>query len=230
MWMRCLLLAVLVLPGMQPARCRTAKKTVAKQETPYTLREVWTLNATYRDREHGVRFRYPSVWKAGTQFSYWGPILSSLSGAPYHARPIASFGYNEGGFPRSRVVGPYSDTNLEAVDVVYTAIPAKSDAGCRAQASSMVGWFPDSGMQKHPPVVFGGRSFAVYDVGAAGMSQWIEGKLYATYAGGTCYLFETDLAAAQDGVLDHIPALTKAQYQSIHEHLLDMMKTVRIAR
>lgn len=230
MWIRCLLVAVLALPVMTQEGCHKAKETVAKGKTPYTLQQVWALNATYRDRKHGVRFRYPSVWKARTQFSYWAPILNSLSETPYKAKPIAGFGYSEGGFPRSKVEGPYSNTNLESVDMVYAAIPAKSDAGCEAEASSFVRAFPDSDRHKHPAVVFGGRSFAVYDVGEAGMSQWIEGKLYATYAGGTCYLFETDLAAAQDGVLDHIPALTKAQYQSIHEHLLEIMKTVRIAR
>jgi hypothetical protein len=227
---RSLRIALLALPVMTAVACHKAKDSTVKAKTPYTLRQVWTLNATYRDREHGVSFRYPSVWKAGTQFSYWAPILSSLSGAPYKARPIAGFGYSEGAFPRPKVVGPYSDTNLESVDMVYAAVPAKSGAGCQTTASLIVKGFSDSGMHKHPPVVFGGRSYAVYDVGGAGMSQWIEGKLYATYAGGTCYLFETDLAAAHDGVLDHIPALTQAQYRSIHEHLLEIMKTVRIAR
>lgn len=230
MWIRCLLVVVLSLPVMMQASCRKAKKTVAKRKAPYTLRQVWTLNATYRDRKNGVSFRYPPVWKAGTQFSYWAPILSSPTSIPPKFKPIAGFGYSEGGFPRQSVVGPYSNTNLESFDIVYAAIPAKSSAGCQAKASSIVRAFPDSDLHKHPSVIFGGRSFFVYDVGAAGMSQWIRGKLYATYAGDSCYLFETDVAAAQDGVLDHIPALTQAQYKSIDEHLVDIMKTVRIAR
>jgi hypothetical protein len=34
--------------------------------------------------------------------------------------PIAGFGYEEGGFPRERVIGPYSATNLEGFGVSST--------------------------------------------------------------------------------------------------------------
>jgi len=60
------------------------------------------------------------------------------------------------------------------------------------------------------------------------MSQSIAGRLYATYVGQTCYLFETDTAVASPGALDDIQALTPAQLRSIDMHLLGIMKSVRI--
>jgi hypothetical protein len=62
---------------------------------PFTLAQIWTLDATYTDRLHGVTFRYPSVWRAETQFGYHPPALTMSV-----ERPIAGFGYEEGGFPR----------------------------------------------------------------------------------------------------------------------------------
>jgi len=44
-----------------------------------------------------------------------------------------------------------------------------------------------------------------------------------------CYLFETDVATASPRVLDGIQALTPAQERFINAHLLDIMKSVRIA-
>ncbi len=60
------------------------------------------------------------------------------------------------------------------------------------------------------------------------MSQSISGTLYAVYVGPTCYLFETDMAVVSPGVVDNIQALTPAQLDSIHEHLLEVMKTVQV--
>jgi hypothetical protein len=192
-------------------------QTPAQPATPLTLTQVWTLDATYIDDQHGVTFRYPSAWKATTQFAYHPPALT-VSGAA----PIAGFGYSEGGFPRDRIVGPYAGTNLEGVGVVYSAVPAASAAECEAKAASL------SDSPKHSQIVFGHRSFSVYEIGGAGMSQSIAGELYATYVGHTCYLFETDMATASPGVLDGIQALTSAELRYIGTHLLGIMKSVRI--
>jgi hypothetical protein len=183
-----------------------------------TLTQVWTLNGTYNDQQQGVSFRYPAVWQATTQFGYHPPALTRLD----EAKPIAGFAYSEGDFPRSRLRGPYAATNLEGIGVVYSALPATSLAECKAKAASL------SETPELAPVVFGDRSFSVYETGSAGMSQSISGKLYATYAGPTCYLFETDVAVISPGVVDGIQALTPAQLDFINTHLLDIMKSVRI--
>jgi hypothetical protein len=186
----------------------------AQPAKPLTLTQVWTLDATYTDHQHGVTFRYPSAWEATTQFAYHSPALTVSE-----ATPIAGFGYSEGGFPRDRIVGPYAEMNLEGVGIVYSAVPAASAAECEAKAASL------SDSPKHSQVMFGHRSFSVYETGEAGMSQSIGGELYATYVGSTCYLFETDVAVAS---LDDIQALTPAQLRYIDIHLLDIMKSVRI--
>ena len=192
-------------------------QTPAQPAKPLTLTQVWTLDATYTDHQHGVTFRYPSDWEATTQFAYVPPALT-LS----EATPIAGFGYSEGGFPRHQIVGPYAGTNLEGVGMVYSAVPVASGAGCEAKAASL------SDSPKHSQVIFGHRSFSVYETGGAGMSSSIAGELYATYVGSTCYLFETDVAVASPGALDDIQALTPAQLRYIDIHLLDIMKSVRI--
>jgi hypothetical protein len=192
-------------------------QTPAQPAKPLTLTQVWTLDATYTDDQHGVTFRYPSAWKATTQFAYNPPALTASGAAP-----IAGFGYSEGGFPRERIVGPYAGTNLEGVGIVYSAVPAASAAECEAKAASL------SDSPKHSRIAIQHRSFSVYETGGAAMSQSIEGELYATYVGHTCYLFETDIATASLGALDDIQALTSAEFRHIDIHLLGIMKSVRI--
>jgi hypothetical protein len=208
-----LALRLLALPsGQEPGHAPS------EPQTPLTLAQVWTLNGTYNDPQHGVSFRYPAVWQATTQFAYHPPALVQSD----VAKPIAGFGYSEGGFPRMHAVGPYAGTNLEGVGLVYSTVPAASVAVCKARAASM------SGTSEGSPVTFGDRSFSVFATGSAGMSQSVSGKLYATYAAPTCYLFETDMAMVSPGVVDNIQALTLAQLRSIDTHLRDIMKTVRI--
>ena len=184
---------------------------------PLTLAQVWSLNAAYTDPQHGVSFRYPSAWKPATQFGYHLPALT------LEDKPIAGFGYQEGGFPRQRVVGPYSATNLEGFGIVYAAAPAASAGACQAKAAAL------AETQEHRTLTFNGRPFTAYETAEGGMSQAISGNLYAAYVQPVCYLFETDVAIALPGALDGIPALTPAQSRSITAHLLDIMKSVRIA-
>jgi hypothetical protein len=200
-----------------------AKHDVWQPAKPFTLTQVWALGATYTDPVRGVAFRHPSVWKAETEFGYHPGALALST-------PIAGFGYEEGGFPRDSVVGPYTKTNLEGFGIVYSAVPVKDSAACDAWASSAANGddSPSANAGKHRRAVFGGRSFSTYEYVQAGMSQETSGELYATYARGICYLFETDVATASPGSLDDIDALTPAQNRGIDRHLLEIMKSVRI--
>ncbi len=185
---------------------------------PFTIAQVWTLNATYRDPQHGVTFQYPSVWEKETQFGYEGSALKDLS-----SKPIAGFGYEEGGFPRDRIIGPYSSTNLEGFGIVYFAIKAASADQCERLAASL------STDAKRRTIAIAGRSFRVFEVGEAGMSQGFYGDLYATFINQICYLFETDVVSASAAVADDVSALTPGQSHSIDANLLRIMKSVRIA-
>jgi hypothetical protein len=55
------------------------------------MAQVWTLNATYTDRNYGVMFRHPRVWQATTQSGYLASALDQSDAA----KPIAGFGYSE---------------------------------------------------------------------------------------------------------------------------------------
>jgi hypothetical protein len=185
---------------------------------PLTLSQVWTLDGAYNDPQNGVSFHYPRTWQPETGFAQQQPLLNQSE-----AKPVAGFGYSEGGFPRSRVVGPYSATNLEGVGVVYSVVPAAGAAACEKKAAAV------SGSSKGPRVDFGGRLFSVYATAEAGMSQSLTGKLYATYSGAHCYLFETDVAVVSPGVVDGVTVLTPSQQQAIDAGLAAIMQSVRIA-
>jgi hypothetical protein len=217
--LRVFLAASLVLPLAAQVTGQEAARTASQPAKPLALAQVWMLNTTYADPQHGVTFRRPGVWQATSQSGYLGSSLAQ-SGA---AGPIAGFAYDEGGFPRSAAVGPYTATNLERIGIVYSAVHAATVDTCEAIAASV------SQTPKHTQVLFAGRSFSAYTTGSASMSHSIYVNLYATYLAPTCYLFETDVAVVSPGVVDGIQALTSTQLGSIHNHLLQIMQTVRIA-
>ena len=191
---------------------------LATSARPFTLKEVWALDATYVDQTHGVIFRYPSIWKAETQFGYHPPALIEREGS----KPTAGFGYEEGGFPRGHIFGPYSSTNLEGFGIVYSAVSAANASACETEASSV------SEAHEHRAVAVGKRSFSEYDTGEGGMSQSNWGRLYATYSRATCYLFETDIATSS-GALDEFRSLSPEELDFINEHLFGIIESVRIA-
>jgi hypothetical protein len=209
---------LLILPGG-----KVVAQNAADSPKPYTMAQVWTLDATYTDAQHGVTFRYPSVWKAGTEFGYHPGALAM-------ATPIAGFGFEEDGFPRDRPRGPYAKNNVEGFGILYSAVAAASSRACEDSATGVVGDYA-GGKDTSPPkhVVFGGRRFSDRQIAEAGMSQSTSGELYATWAKGTCYLFEIDLSMASIGALDDIDELTSAQADEIWRRLTGIMKTVRIA-
>jgi hypothetical protein len=188
---------------------------------PLTLKEVWVLDATCTDQQHGVTFRYPSAWKAAAQFGYRPPALTESD----IAKPIAGFGYEEGGFPRDHIVGPYSANKLEGFGIVYSAIPAADASACETTASSRA----ETKTPEHRPLIFNGRSFSEHHTGQAGMSQSNSGRLYAIYVRPTCYLFETDVAAFS-GTLDSVRTLSPDRLRFIEDGLLKIMKSVHIAQ
>ncbi len=194
------------------------QQTPGRFANPLTLARVWSLDATYTDAEHGVTFRYPSVWEADTHLAYVPPALSM----PSSEKPIAGFGYELDSSLREGNVAPYSRTNLEGFGIVYSVIAKGSSAECKAFAASL-----SETPQSHTAVL-AGRSFWVYKTFNFGMMQSTSGKLYATYTNQMCYLFETDVAAVSVGGLENVRELTSAQSYSIDLHLLNIMKSVRI--
>jgi hypothetical protein len=207
--------AILLLVVQSPVY--SGQTESSSRRKPPTLTQIWALDATYTDPNHGVTFRYPSVWRAATQFGYHPPALKD-SFAP----PIAGFAYDLDGFPHDPQIGPYASTNLEGVGVLYSAIDSASAAECKKKAASL------SDVSGQHRVVIDGRPFSVYETGEEGMSQSISGSLYSTYANHSCYLFETDVTLASEGSLDDVQGLTTPQLSFIFAHLQNIMKSVRI--
>ena len=212
---------------------QAAVSTPAASPHPSFMKRLWTLNGRYVDAKHGVSFRYPSAWSAGVQFGYWPPSLTTSE----NGKPIAGFGYETGGFPRSDTAGPYAQTTLEGFGIVYTALPASSAATCEAHASAIA----TSALAT--PAHFGGRRFSARETGAGGMSQSSSGTLYSTYTNATCYLFEINETAVGEQVADDVDAeeqagenapaifltgISNAQSRTIDDGLLNIMRSVRI--
>ncbi|MGI4826617.1 MAG: hypothetical protein ACRYFU_00240 [Janthinobacterium lividum] len=183
-----------------------------------TIDQVWSLNATYKDQQHGVSFSYPATWMATTQYAYHQPALSQSE----DVKPIAGFGYSEGGFPRDQIVGPYSPTTIEGFGIAYSAVPAESESKCNDKAASL------ADKPSHRRVKILGRGYSVYGTSSAGMSQGISGDLYVTYVRPTCYLFEVNVAEVSIGVVDDLKQLTPKQTQELTDHLLKLVKTIHI--
>jgi hypothetical protein len=74
--LRALPTASLILLLVVQASGQDLTQTPAQPAKPLTLTQVWTLDATYTDHQHGVTFRYPSAWEATTQFAYHPPALT----------------------------------------------------------------------------------------------------------------------------------------------------------
>jgi hypothetical protein len=208
--MRNLLSALTVLLILVLAAAMRGQLSPARPLKPLTLSQVWALDATYTDPDHGVTFRYPSIWRAATQFGYIPPALSTLV-----EKPIAGFAYDH-------LMGPYTATNLQGFGIVYSAIPAADFAECKTFAASL------SETPTRRTIVLGSRSFWVYETSEGAMMSVTSGNLYATYAKDTCYLFETGVAATSEKALDNVPPLPPAQHRSIDQHMLNIMKSVRI--
>lgn len=207
-----LLSALLPFSAQKPAHQPTTK--------PLTIRQVWTMDATYTDRKHGVTFHYPSVWQPATQFGYDPPALSQQ--ADPDNNPIAGFGYAVAGFGSENARGPYARTNLEGFGFVYSAVASPSESDCDFRAASLA----DTPRVTH--VTLGSRSFSVRTTSSAGMSQSASGELYATYAAHTCYLFETNEAAGTVGVMEDVRGLTPSEDRTINSGLHAIVHSVRI--
>jgi hypothetical protein len=70
--------------------------------------------------------------------------------------------------------------------------------------------------------VVNGVGFAVGQVSDAGLSHGINGKVYATFRKGTCYLFEEDVVGG-----DYVGDVTPAQFRGFERHLSAIIRTVR---
>jgi len=197
----------------------------AEQKTPpatpkrLTVAQVWTLDATYTDRGHGVTFRYPSAWTAGTGFAYHQPLLTTSS----DAHIIASYGYSADSPPPDTTPAPYLGTDLEGFGFTYATAAGANQTQCETMAASI------ADENKHTSVLIGQRRFSGYEVAEGGMSQSIGGELYVTFAGATCYFFETDAGWKAMGVFDGIRPLTNHESSLIWAHLMTILKSIRIS-
>ncbi|AFL89408.1 hypothetical protein Terro_3186 [Terriglobus roseus DSM 18391] len=155
-------------------------------DTPRARKEVQSGVTTYTDSRNGVSFRYPSAWKAQTQFGYVPAALAQSE----QVKLIAGFGYEVGGFPREQVGRPYAETNLEGFGVVYAAVRSPNRMACESISTSI------SGTSKFRTVLMGSHALTVRKTASSGMMQSNSGTLYVLYLRPNCFFFETAIAKA----------------------------------
>jgi hypothetical protein len=216
------LLAVLFICRSFPA----VSAQTADLPKPLTLDQVWSLDSTYTDQQHGIIFRYPSVWKPATQFGYIPPALTLAAGSHENQIPmrVTGFGYLPGEFPR-RAVGPYTATNLEGFGLVYSVLAVPNAAECDQKASYVAKGADNTRLSS---VRIAGHSYAIYRIAGEAMNQTYAGRLYATYSHGACYLIETGVAAVVPGASINGQLPTPASVHGVAVHLWRLMETVRI--
>jgi hypothetical protein len=127
------------------------------------LAQLWKLDARFTDAAHGVSFRYPLSWQAGTQFGSVPPALTLAQ-----EKSVSGFMYENRGFQPGHAIPPYSTTNLQSFGIVFSAIPAENAAACEAKASAAAAAVTDVVGKPHP-VVLGGRTFSVRELSARAM-------------------------------------------------------------
>jgi hypothetical protein len=202
-----------------PAWSQAAQKTAPTPHKHLTVEQLWTLDATYTDPKHGVTFRYPSVWAAGTGFAYHQPLLTTSRDADI----IATYGYDARNPPPDGPSSPYVGSDLEGFGFTYATAAGANQAQCETMAE------PVADSKTHTSVLIGMRRFSSYEVGEGGMSQSTGGDLYVTFAESTCYFFETDSGWIARGVFEDVKSLSNRDSALIFAHLWEIMKTVRIS-
>jgi hypothetical protein len=166
---------------------------------------------SYRDEVGGVSLRYPSVWTfSKTSGSYFPSAI-----APNGELLQAVFSFSpQGNF--------YEHTTLTGLQFLYR----RQQGVTRPECESILLANRDNGKLEHLTVH--GVPFAHLATGEAGMMKSESQEAYATWRGGTCYLFEEQLDEIAQGVDDQkTQSLTAVEVRALRRHLDDILQSVK---
>lgn len=162
----------------------------------------------------GVSFQYPSALRQVEDVTvYFSPALMRMKVSPtFHAE----LAFTPPPIPDNEEI----KTDLAVLAFLYATEPTSSASACRKLTEGWEG--QDSGKKVAQTPIVNGVEFAVGQVSGAGLSHGINGKIYATFRKGSCYLFEEDVVGG-----DYVGDVTPAQFRGFERHLSAIIHTVR---
>ena len=182
-----------------------------------TLPKSWATT-TYQDAANGVSFQYPAAFHETKDVSdYFPPALLEMKGITFHAKLAYS--------PTLELANSSQDqeasTDLGELAFLFATKHTPSAGTCYALIKDWDN--ADSGAPAPKSVTFSGVTFHTAEVSDSGLSHFIEGKIYATYRTGTCFLFE-QIVTGLDGYAGDV---TDAQMKQIDAHMDAIAPTIR---
>ena len=206
-------LAFLLLTGCKasaPSATADPNLTSASATPAVPATETVPRNG-YADPEHGISFRYPTVWTSS--HSQQGYLPSAILDTPgVHAKQTVTFA----------PLGVYATTNLTNLNFTYAFLRDATAQTCH----DVVAKNQDSTGPVTTATV-NGVPFTEISGGHAGMSHRLDITLDGTFRNGTCYLFERDEATIAPGVEEGHRTLTDAEERALQRHLNDIFQSIR---
>ena len=184
-----------------------------------TLPKSWATT-TYQDAATGVSFQYPAALRETKDVSdYFPPALLEMKGITFHAK----LAYTPTLHLARSSEAQEASTDLGELAFLFATKHTPSEITCYALTKDWDGSGSDSKEKKD--VRFGDLAFHVEHVSDAGLSHFVDGKLYATYRTGTCFLFE----AVSTGLDGYAGDVTDAKWKEIDAHMNAIAPTIRFA-
>ena len=165
---------------------------------------------SYKDETGGVSLRYPSVWTFSNTAGSYFPSAIAPQGEPVQA--VFSFS------PKGNY---YEGTTLTGLQFLYR----RQQTATRQDCESILFTNRDVGKLDH--LTLHGVPFSHLAAGEAGMMKSESQEAYATWRGGTCFLFEEQLDEIAKGTDDgKTRNLTAAEARALRRHLDDILHSV----
>ena len=168
---------------------------------------------SYTDDVGGISLHYPAVWTFSKAAASYFPSAIAPNGEPVQA--VFSFS------PQGNY---YEHTTLTGLQFLYR----RQQAVTRAECESLLLTNRDVGRLER--MTLHGVPFSHLATGEAGMMKAESQEAYATWRGGTCYLFEEQLDEIAKGTDDQkTRSLTAAETRALRRHLHDILQSVRFS-
>ena len=166
---------------------------------------------SYTDEVGGISLHYPAVWTFSKTAGSYFPSAIAPNGEPVQA--VFSFS------PQGNL---YEHTTLTGLQFLYRRLEAVT----RPECESILLTNRDIGKLEH--LIVHGVPFSHLATGEAGMMKAESQEAYATWRGGTCYLFEEQLDEIAKGTDDQkTRSLTAAETRALRRHLNDILQSVK---
>ncbi len=168
---------------------------------------------TFHDAKYGVTFRYPVQWDSGPSVMFYlGSEILNRAPDGGATPPLGKVGFVVN--PES---GPYAGTNLNGLQFVYNVNQDSTAGECRKRVEDLAN-SPVTQATIH------GVTYNYFSGGDAGLGHGADRKIYSTFRGGNCYLFEESIHTWNPDA----KSLSASEMNRLHRSLDQVMQSVRL--